>query len=754
MGRRGGIGRTWWAGVALAWGLVGVLGFLSFAGNTYLNDIPNVSVSEPDCYSFTITVDQASGSSATLTLRVHDVDEEAGELDTVYLNGQFLGYLSGTDGMWSTTSFDVSSVVIYGGDNTVQICIDPEGGETNTWVAEIDWGQILIDGGSAEDAEILSVDATGEWNAISVSTSVQASSSDTFRLEINLLDSTGNNKDIAVDTFAMTSGSTTTRTHTVSLPSEPTATETFTIEANLFNDTTGVQQNVKTTTWTYSASQPPSAADDAGSVVEGGSLILDVLANDIDPDGDSLSVSDVGPAAQGTAVLLPNDTIEYTPDLGACGTDTFTYVADDGNGGTDSATVQISIDNVPPTADPDTAETQEETAVLVSVLDNDVDPSGDLTIVSVDTPAHGTARIVGDHVEYTPQSRFEGTERFTYTLSDPCGATATAEITIEVLHTNHPPIARVDGLIQGTAGIPIELNAAGSSDPDTGDRLEFRWDLDGDGRFDTTWSADPTYLAIYDSGFVGEVVLEVRDLYRGLPTGAVSRATAVVQIGSVQSITLVVFEDLDGDGLQGEGEAGVPGVDILLQASAFTTGSDGRITFGSEPGSWEFVMAPESIEALETRDYTVQTAEQQIDLAPGDEAEVFFSVRKIAGRLEGRVYIDRNEDGVLDDEDDLVKGLEVVLDGDEEGAVLTDDHGAFVFDRVLFGDHTLVVRFPNTNEEGVESGGEDTASFLEIPLVHARLRDGELWIAWPWDVEASETGSGFLNVDVEANAGE
>ena len=121
-------------------GLVVLLvGWSVFAGNTYITDLnPDVDVTEPDCHSFTITVDQASGTSATLTLRVYDVDEEVGEIDTVSLNGHALGHLSGTNNTWSTTSFDVSSYVVYGGANTVQVCIDPDGGEENTWVATIE----------------------------------------------------------------------------------------------------------------------------------------------------------------------------------------------------------------------------------------------------------------------------------------------------------------------------------------------------------------------------------------------------------------------------------------------------------------------------------------------------------------------------------------------------------------------------------------------------------------------------------------
>ena len=948
MGPRDGAKHLKGAGIVLAWLLAWAVMLPAFAGNTYLNDIPNVSVSEPNCHSFVITVDQASGTSATLTLRVHDVDEEAGELDKVYLNGTYLGYLSGTNNMWSTTSFDVSGVVIYGGDNTVQVCIDPDGGEASTWVAEIDWGQILVDGGSAEDAEILSLSASGEWNAISVSTTVQASNTDTFRLELNLLDSTSNNKDIAVDTFAMTSGSSTTRVNTVSLPSEPTGTETFTIEANLFNDTTGVQQNVKTTTWTYSASEPPTdialssaevrenlppatpvgtltatdadstshtftltggattafdivgnelrtsgtfdretqatydvliratdpdaetysewftititdeneapsfsegatvavsmdedgvptpfsltlaasdpendtlawsiadqasqgaasvegtgstkaiayvpdpnafgldtftvqitdgrgesaeilvevtvdpindspvTAADASSVQEAGSIAIPVLANDTDIEGDTLQILAVGVPSQGTATPQPDDTILYVPDLGACGSDTFSYTVGDGHGGSDTATVSIAIVNTVPTAADDKIETLEETAVLIPVLDNDADPSGILVIDFVDSPEHGTALAVEGQIEYTPQARFEGTDVFAYTIMDPCGQTATAWVAVHVLHLNHPPTANAGGFVQGTTGELIELNASASSDPDSGDRLEYRWDWNGDGHFDTGWLRDPVTTVVYGEPIHGQLVLEVRDLYRGVPTGDVSRATALIRIGSVQSITLAVFEDIDGDGVRSEGEPGVPGIDILLQSTRLTTGDDGRITFGTAPGTWTFSLASESIEALEAKGFEVHVHTIEVLLGAGDEAEAAFAIRKTAGRLQGTVFIDRNEDGTFDEDDRPATGLLVLLNGNEDTAVLTDARGLFAFPGVRFGEWTLTVREPA--EEGEEADPvAESAAFVEIEIVHARVMGGDLLIPWPWTEEEADGGTGFLDVKVGAEKGD
>jgi hypothetical protein len=53
------------------------------------------------------------------------------------------------------------------------------------------------------------------------------------------------------------------------------------------------------------------------------------------------------------------------------------------------------------------------------------------------------------------------------------------------------PTADAGGPYVGYEGTPILLDASGSVDPN-GDALQFRWDFDNDGTYDTDWSDDPT----------------------------------------------------------------------------------------------------------------------------------------------------------------------------------------------------------------------------------------------------------------------
>lgn len=87
----------------------------------------------------------------------------------------------------------------------------------------------------------------------------------------------------------------------------------------------------------------PNAVDDTAATGFQADVIIDVLDNDTDPDGDHLSIVELTDGANGTTTLNPDGTVTYTPDPGFSGTDTFVYVISDGMGGTDQATVTVTV---------------------------------------------------------------------------------------------------------------------------------------------------------------------------------------------------------------------------------------------------------------------------------------------------------------------------------------------------------------------------------------------------------------------------
>ena len=101
----------------------------------------------------------------------------------------------------------------------------------------------------------------------------------------------------------------------------------------------------------------------------------------------------------------------------------------------------VNAVNHAPKANPDSASTDYEKAVVVDVLSNDSDQDGDtLTIASVWSPSNGIATIENGKIKYTPENWFSGTDSFEYTVSDGEGGEDTAKVTVTVKEKiNHAP---------------------------------------------------------------------------------------------------------------------------------------------------------------------------------------------------------------------------------------------------------------------------------------------------------------------------
>jgi len=87
---------------------------------------------------------------------------------------------------------------------------------------------------------------------------------------------------------------------------------------------------------------PPVAVNDSAITDEDTPVIIDVLNNDSDVDGDILTVDSVTQGANGS-VINNGGNVTYTPGIGFNGTDSFNYTVSDGNGGTDTATVTVNV---------------------------------------------------------------------------------------------------------------------------------------------------------------------------------------------------------------------------------------------------------------------------------------------------------------------------------------------------------------------------------------------------------------------------
>lgn len=182
--------------------------------------------------------------------------------------------------------------------------------------------------------------------------------------------------------------------------------------------------------------RPPIANPDAATTISGTPVTINVVANDTDPDGDALSIPAVGTAAHGTLTLNANGSVTYTPSAGFVGNDSFTYTLRDATGATATGTVTVTVTaaNRAPDAVNDTFMVMRNSIVQLDLLTNDSDPDGDpISIVSHTNPSNGFV-IMGSGGELSYQSlpEFNGTDYFTYTITDSRGLTDTATVAVMV----------------------------------------------------------------------------------------------------------------------------------------------------------------------------------------------------------------------------------------------------------------------------------------------------------------------------------
>ncbi|MEX2185504.1 MAG: Ig-like domain-containing protein [Pirellulales bacterium] len=182
------------------------------------------------------------------------------------------------------------------------------------------------------------------------------------------------------------------------------------------------------------------------------------LANDDDPDGDSLIIEIVEPPAHGSVRVTDDGGFRYTPNSGFVGTDQFAYRASDGTANSESANVALHVKPLVPTAAGDdyvlAASAESEVAAGEGILANDSDPHGrPLATMLIAGPSHGALTLAADGAfRYQPNDGFVGVDSFTYRAASASGASKAATVLLSVTEPNVPPVAVDDhySLEQGT----------------------------------------------------------------------------------------------------------------------------------------------------------------------------------------------------------------------------------------------------------------------------------------------------------------
>lgn len=276
-------------------------------------------------------------------------------------------------------------------------------------------------------------------------------------------------------------------------------TDTFSYEINDGRD--GVSVATVTITVAVRPNAMPVALDDASSTFVDTPVVIDVLANDSDPDADPVSLSGWLSEPGSGIVRIEDRKIVYTPGAGFIGPDSFRYEVTDGHGGVDTARVSLEVlarPNQAPVAANDSVTTLVGTPVTVYVLRNDTDPDGDVLTVDgpVSGPLHGSASLIDSVFVYTPEAGFAGNDRFSYAVSDGRGGQDQADVVVRVS----------TGTETNRDEIPLQTTLFGAFPNPTSGRTTLRYAL-----------AETAHVRIRVFDLLGKPVLELGS--RVLPSG-------------------------------------------------------------------------------------------------------------------------------------------------------------------------------------------------------------------------------------------
>ncbi len=231
----------------------------------------------------------------------------------------------------------------------------------------------------------------------------------------------------------------------------------------------------------------PVAVDDTTSIQEDTAVTIDVMPNDTDVDGDTLSIQSASvPSDQGTVEIVDGKLV-FTPAENFNGDAEITYTVTDGEL-TDEAKVSVTVNpvNDAPTIKVDAVESITENAVstdtVVATLEvADTDTPEDQLTVSLENNSNGYFVLVGDEVKLT-QAGVDAVNNdelnlkdltISASVSDGVNPTANDSDSLIVNRVNDAPVAKDDiATTQEDTAVTIDV-LPNDSDVD-GDKLSIQ----------------------------------------------------------------------------------------------------------------------------------------------------------------------------------------------------------------------------------------------------------------------------------------
>lgn len=316
-------------------------------------------------------------------------------------------------------------------------------------------------------------------------------------------------------------------------------------------------------------------------VFEGGNSITlpaaALLDNDLDPEGDTLTITAIANVSGGIAYLDGDGNVVVTRESNG-GTVRFDYAISDGHGGTAQSTFEIAMheNGAPEIVSASLGDVTEGESALGQLFASD--PDGDTLIFAIKDgagPSQGTVTFGDDGVfTYTPDSGAHGGESFIVTVSDGFHDATEAAFSFDIPASNRAPVAHDDAGYSVTSGSAVAIAAA--------DLLGNDSDADGDALAITAVSnAVGGSVALADDG----TILFTAD---GGFSGAASFSYSVSD-GNGGSAQATVSIDVNAPPAGGSIIQGTPGRDVLSGTAGddifYGNGDRDTFVFGSANGA-------------------------------------------------------------------------------------------------------------------------------------------------------------------------
>lgn len=304
------------------------------------------------------------------------------------------------------------------------------------------------------------------------------------------------------------------------------------------------------------SNRAPVAVADNAITTQNTAVIIDALANDIDADGDALTITSLSSPLNGCAII-ENNKILYTPNQDFTGQDNFTYTISDRHlCDTAATTVTVGDDNQPPSANagPDQTAPVGTTAQLDGSASSD--PDGDaLTFQwAVLSQPSGSLAALSDPTAINPTFVLDLPGDYVIQLTVNDGTTDSAPDTVLISTVNSPPVANAGPDQTVFVTDTVTLDGSASTDVD-GDPLTFQWSFVSRPSGSMAAISDPAAVSpVFVADLPGDYIVQliVNDgLIDSAPdtvTISTQNSAPVANAGPDQTVALAAIVQLDGSG--------------------------------------------------------------------------------------------------------------------------------------------------------------------------------------------------------------